>query len=229
MRNIAMFSLTILLASSCGSNQYKSDNEVQKNNSVSSGELTAQHSWCETRAQGRQINTWYSESVTSKPEFVDRLNIARTQWNNVGANVTVVRVSAKNSTSGTETDNYWIGAGERGLWGEVVPFIRNGTTVYEVPATSENLNARWAKADVKLYPDQMTADGMTDTNRLATTIHEVGHSLKLAHPTDPSQSGACASTTPVPAGKETVMRQDFKDFGVQEYDRNELIKKWGAR
>ncbi len=75
-----------------------------------------------------------------------------------------------------------------------------------------DVNENWDFCRVYIYTNQMDANNMTDAQKISNATHEIGHSLKLAHPTSSHTS---------------VMNQGIQSIGPTDYDRSELISKWG--
>ncbi|RKJ50458.1 hypothetical protein D7X33_32605, partial [Butyricicoccus sp. 1XD8-22] len=67
-------------------------------------------------------------------------------------------------------------------------------------------------AKAYIYNNVMNNFNMTNSQRVSNATHEIGHTLKLAHPTDDSVV--------------SVMRQGIRSIGPTTYDYNELDRKW---
>ena len=58
----------------------------------------------------------------------------------------------------------------------------------------------------------MDAYNMTNAQKTANMVHELGHLQKLAHPTTTQTS---------------IMNQGIQSIGVTTYDKSEIKSKWG--
>lgn len=73
-----------------------------------------------------------------------------------------------------------------------------------------------------MYNDNIEKYKMGYSEIVSNAVHEIGHSVKLAHP-----GQGTLSKTPVPSGQESVMNQGIQSIGPQSYEKKELIKTWG--
>lgn len=122
------------------------------------------------------------------------------QWNGISSKV---KIRQTNSVKANIVLSLGKGkAPQKGLLGQAIPY--NGNKI--VGSTS-----RWTKVICLRYKTSGTI-----TNHYATTVHEIGHALSLAH---------CKSAT---MHAFHIMHQGLKNsYKVQTYDKNKLIYKWG--
>lgn len=128
-------------------------------------------------------------------------NQAMDNWRGISSNVTF-------TTTGSHAyyDKYHVSTtSSDGLLGRIVPYISSGNTT--------NLNSEWGYVRVYVFENTFAENGYSNTDRLATATHEVGHSIKLAHP-----SGDVSSNMNQGIGKPS---------SPTSYDRSELRRKWG--
>ncbi len=142
--------------------------------------------------------------------YVGTFDMARASWNNISSKVVIDR-----STTYVEAnDIYSVSSLDRGaIAGETRFFIRNTSGVF----IQSDQNIDHHHCQVVVYNGSINSLWIDPTSRAVWTpiiaTHEVGHSLKLDHNTQ--------------APGYSVMRPDGNANGVQTYDRNELIRKWG--
>lgn len=180
--------------------------------------LTPQDAFCGNKRGGGTSAAHYDSSVANigafGQDYTTLFDQARGQWGGISSRV------ALNKTSYTtnDPDKYYVGnTSITGRLGITIPYDYVNGSLVEV-----GIDAYWIKANVSVYDNTFDANAFGNTERLATTIHELGHSLKLAHP----GQGTCR-VTPIPDGKTSVMVQGQKSYGVQQYDAAELKGVWG--
>lgn len=220
--------LTSLLAS-CGKNASATTQadlpDIQISNESSNKPISAQKYWCGSKAGNGTSAVYYDASVTSQNIFsglyAGYFDEGRAAWGGISSKV------ALNKTSSTSNwpDKYYVGnTNAPGRLGMTIGYrIVNGSPVSTAPMTQSDSDANWQFATVSVYENTMTDNRATATDRRATVVHELGHSLKLDHP----ESGSCG-TTALPSGETSVMIQGLgKTNIVQPYDKRELKAKWG--
>ena len=137
-------------------------------------------------------------------------DIAAVQWGNVTSKAKLTRSNATSNgrlTANVITHFNSTAPPTSGALGVMYPYKTwNGTS-----GSSANSNDRWVKAIVYQYKSSLLN---TDAKRIATSTHEFGHALSVAHPSS-------SNTT-------AVMRQGVKtSYTLTSYDKNSLINKWG--
>jgi len=175
--------------------------------------------WCGGKTGNGTSATYYDASVSSSQwgfDYTSTFDQARAQWSGISSRVAL----NKTSSTANNPDKYYVGnTSSAGLLGLTTPYIyRNGVLV----DGSQNLDDVWEKTNVSIYDNTFQQNGFTATERLGTATHELGHSLKLAHP----GQGSCRVTA-IPDGTTAVMVQGRKAYGVQQYDKRELKAFWG--
>ncbi|MEK4191426.1 hypothetical protein [Paenibacillus sp. FSL L8-0494] len=146
------------------------------------------------------FNAYYDSSVASYG-YTSHYDTARADWNAASSKVNIGKTT---STSGNP-DKYYVGTtSNEGLLGVHTPYNSSGQNV--------NNSDTWAYSTVAIYHNQMNDFSMTTPERVSTATHEVGHSLSQAHP-ETSQN--------------SVMKSGIQSFGVQTWDKQSLIAKWG--
>lgn len=156
--------------------------------------------WENTTATGGHAKVTYSSSVSSYG-YTSIYDNAIKKWNGISS-----KVSVKKASPSYTTDVYYVGntsvADRTGL---MQPMGARGNAC---------LDCRWTYTKLYLYDNNMRALNYSTTNRTATAIHEVGHSLKLAH-------------TPAEA-PSSIMKQGRKTLtDPTTYDKAQLKAKWG--
>ncbi len=136
----------------------------------------------------------------------------------------------------------WLPRTDKFFVGETLDNTMGALTCYYTGTSSNNLtrtldhDLNWYVCTIAMYPGNIQAAAGGDADfemRLQTKIatHEIGHSLKFAHPK--KGQGTFRDDKPLGAGRRSIMEQqaEFPDGfvldGLQAYDVNELIAKWG--
>lgn len=127
------------------------------------------------------------------------------QWNGVSSKVKIQKYTGKDPRDAKLRLNFnAVKAPTKGALG--ITYLQKGYTVVSVDST-------WTHATCVQYKD---TEAKKKSQRLKTCVHEIGHSLSLAHPT----GGKAAS----PSIMEQGLRTRYK---LYERDKNHLIYKWG--
>lgn len=161
-----------------------------------------------------KLSAYYDSSVANFG-YTGAYDDARAKWGGISSDVSV----SKTTSTSNNPDKYYIGTtSSPTLLGMMIPYSKTSTGfIYEATVDED-----WLYGTVRMYYDNMGKYKMGYSEIVSNAIHEIGHSLKLAHPGQGTQS-----TTPVPSGQESVMNQGIQSIGPQSYDKKELIKKWG--
>lgn len=163
-------------------------------------------SFAESFVGGRtsaQVSYYLDDSVLQYG-YGPHLSYAANAWNYI-----TPAVSLTVSQNSKNADIYMVGnSAIDGLLGAYVPYTKG---FLGKPKVANEWDT-WQFSALVLYHNNMQAKGLTFQQRISNAIHEIGHSLGLAHP---SQS--------VPS----VMKQGISDLLPTSYDRFELINKWG--
>lgn len=102
-------------------------------------------------------------------------------------------------------DKYYVGTtSEPNLIGRVFPV--NGYLDYV------GMDDYWIFVNAYIYSNTMDSKNMSYAQRISNATHEIGHTLKLKHPTDSTKS--------------SVMKQGIQSIGPTSYDYSELKRKW---
>lgn len=172
-----------------------------------------------TRSDGGNVSVFHTLSVRNSPYYTNIYTQARHAWNGISPNVTL------NRTYSSENVGTFLFVGNDHpattvLW-YIIPYIQNSNGSI-VPDTSfAGINGLWRRTDVFIMDSNMHALWLTDLQRTATAVHEIWHSLKLAHPWQGTEM--CID---IPSWQTSVMIQGIKNFLVQPYDRDNILLKW---
>lgn len=102
-------------------------------------------------------------------------------------------------------DVYYVGStSEPGLIGRVFPV--NGYL------DNVSMDSNWLFVRVYIYHNNMNKLNMSANQRFSNATHEIGHTVKMKHPT--SYTGS------------SVMHQGIQSIGATSYDYSELSRKW---
>ncbi|MBO9609666.1 MAG: hypothetical protein J7639_27165 [Paenibacillaceae bacterium] len=154
--------------------------------------------WSGSKTWGGTTIYQYDSSVSSYG-YGPHYDAAIANWTSISSMVTFTSGSHSNA------DKYYIGeTSEAGLLGRIVAYNASGDP------TSDNGN--WHHVNVSGYHNNMESYSMSYAERISNLTHEVGHSLKLAHPS---------------TSQTSVMNQGIQSIGPSTYDQNELKAKWG--
>jgi hypothetical protein len=146
------------------------------------------------------FNAYYDSSVASYG-YTNHYDTARADWSAASSKVNIGKTT---STSGSP-DKYYVGTTSVvGLLGVQTPYNSSGQNV--------GTSSTWAYSTVAIYDNQMNDFGMSFSERVSNATHEVGHTLSQAHPV---------------TSQNSVMIQSIQSIGVQNWDRESLIAKWG--
>lgn len=149
-----------------------------------------------------KFNAFYDSSVTSYG-YKAAYDAGRSNWAGISSKVAIGYTS---SSSGLP-DKYYVGnTSDPTLLGLSSYFDANGNPVAKT--------ALRAYTTVAIYDNTMVSNNMTYSEVVSNISHELGHSLSLAHTTDPSVTSS-------------VMFQGIQSIGPQQYDKNQLKSKWG--
>ena len=147
---------------------------------------------------GVTIYEFDSSVYDYKYDYENVYNSAISNWEGIS--------SAVSFTEGEHryADKYYVGnSSVQGLLGRMDPYSAVGLT---------SLDKNWNYTKVHIFHNNMDSEGMTKAQRISNTTHEIGHSLKLSHPT---------------RNETSVMNQGIQKIGPTSYDKSELRSKWG--
>lgn len=157
--------------------------------------------WSGSTSTGGHAKVNYASSVSSYG-YTSIYDTAISRWNGISSKVSVKKASASYTT-----DTYYVGTTSvADRTGYMQPMGARGSVCYD---------CTWTYTRVYLYDNNMDKFDYSTTNRTATAVHEVGHSLKLAH-------------TPSSSSSSSIMKQGRKSFTYPtSYDKGQLKNKWG--
>ena len=145
-------------------------------------------------------------------------------WDNVSSHVGTIGIAI--AALGMPSTGFFIVTGEPnndGTLGETIPRRSDGSIANE--------NENWASVSIVMNTKSDAFSGASNPTAAAkkTFIHEVGHTLKLAHP----QKGYSISGHSYNGLPRAVMNQGFPNSTtvastVVSHDRTNLIAKWGS-
>lgn len=145
----------------------------------------------------------YDPSTVSTQYLNTYIGPAVNQWNGISSKVLVSISSIQPYRIKAFTGKGAIA----GVYGEMLASCPSGVS----PACNSDKN--WQVAAVTGYENVMTSAGFNTTNRVALYAHEFGHALSMAHVT------ATVNAAMLTSGK--------LNYGVQQYDKDNLKSKWG--
>lgn len=216
MKNVRFVSILAIssLLSACGSNNLIDEpiSEV----SQSSDKLHTLNYWqgVRTTATGSNIAAYYNSSVANYG-YTGAFDAARTAWSGISSKVNI----AKSTTFVNTNDTYIVdGAADPDAYGRVFPYKSNGSGGFITATVDES----WHHANLAIYNGSIAQDypGL-DSEKRQTVLHEVGHTIKMAHTTETTASNS------VMYGGKADGNGTRSSFSVTAYDRGEVIQKWG--
>ncbi len=150
-----------------------------------------------------KIYFWKDSSIESYG-YSAKFTSAISNWQ-----FSVDAMSFSNVTSADDyTDRWYVGDTViSGLGGQIIPRKKNWLGLW----VTADLDEDWSHCKVYVYDNQMDYYNLTTLERVSNITHELGHSLKLDHP----------STTQI-----SVMNQGIQDIGPSAYDEQEYLSKW---
>lgn len=160
-----------------------------------------------SKTSSNNIYVWLDSSVANSTTYNSIYSYARSYWTNTGTNFQGFYVS---STNYQTSDEYYVSTTATSqLWGRTVPYKRlsDGST------TQASTTEYWEFCRVYIFSNQMDAYGFSTEQRRSNAAHEIGHTLKLAHPS--------VSVT-------AIMNQGIQSILPQSYDIQELGRKWSS-
>lgn len=215
-------------------------------------------SWFEQRYNGEACNRYFltSSVINRRDHYAQAFRDAITQWQGISSKVD--RGMFERSSWIAGNDKCFVGLGTQETRSGVLGITRyyerlsNGR-VEEIGEVLESrqgpkrmVDQRWFMSTVSLYADRIRRSAQRHGNgdddyemQLQTTcaIHEIGHSLKLAHPTPQGETllnqGTFRNNIIVPSGQKSVMfsgkylLRGALSTQPETYDRQELQAKWG--
>ncbi|MFE0560676.1 hypothetical protein ABES58_23070 [Paenibacillus lautus] len=160
------------------------------------------------------FNAYYDYSV-AQYGYTSQFDWARSQWSGISSKVSIGKSSKQDKT----TDMYFVdNISTSGVYGQVINYKNGGSNTVDPNV------GNWDYSVVILYDNNLASDGLkNDTNIKNSALHEVGHSLALAH-TNISNSTERASSV-MTAGTDTFKNRNITSPST--YDKGELKYKWG--
>lgn len=164
-------------------------------------------SYAETYAGGRTngLIQYYLDDSAIAYGYAPHFSQAAASWNGISQ-----KVSLREAESAKGADLYMVGnSAIQGLLGAHVPYQKGFLGRPKVASEYDP----WQFSAVVLYHNNMQAYALTYQQRVSNAIHEIGHTLGLAHPTQ---------------NQPSVMKQGISDLFPTSYDRFELTRKWSG-
>lgn len=169
-----------------------------------------------TRSDGGNVSVFHTLSVRNSPYYTNIYTQARHAWNGISPNVTLNRTY---SSENVGTFVFAVDSSTPNLLGYIIPYTKNVN--WSIVPNTQGINDTWWRTDVYIIKNNMTAANMNDTQKISNAIHELWHTLKLAHPGQWTE--ICRA---IPAWQWSVMLQGIQSIWPQPYDREDIIAKW---
>lgn len=208
----SLIAVCLGVLASCGTVSQETIKPTTQDNLLPDNILAAQNIYSGTRTggiTGARYTAYYDPSIANYG-YTGAFDNGRASWNGISSKVAVDK-----STSYNDANDFYLvsGADRRPIGGETLAVVRdaNGNFV------AGNIDQTWHHAQITMYHGSYV-NLFSDTALRATRIrqgvtHEIGHSLKQDHDSQPVGT--------------SIMRSDGDASGVTTYNRNELIRKWG--
>lgn len=164
-------------------------------------------SFAETYVGGRSSGfvQYYLDDSAVQYGYAPHFSQAASSWNGISQ-----KVSLKEAEIPKGADIYMVGnSAINGLLGAHVPYQKGFLGKPKVASEYDP----WQFSAVVLYHNNMQAYALTYQQRVSNAIHEIGHTLGLAHPTQ---------------NQPSVMKQGISDLIPTSFDRFELTRKWSG-
>lgn len=156
-----------------------------------------------TRVYGAKITVNY---ISLSSYYTGIFDQARPYWNGKSSQVSVNKSSTVNSAN----DAYKVYVGSTSdptVFGQTVCYTKDFASNY----SQTSLVNDWFKCQVTLFDTNMTTYKLTQTQRLQTAIHEIGHTLKLDHSSAPAYTSVMIDSLIDQASTpQTIDYQDLK-------------------
>jgi hypothetical protein len=145
---------------------------------------------------------WNYDSTTVSPQQINAyIGQGAAQWNAITPKANLAYSLTQPYRIKVSLSNTGVSSN---VAGEMIPICPSGTGLQCRP------DKNWTVAAIIGYENVMTASGFTTTNRIANFAHEFGHALSMSH-----------------VSVNAAMRTGKLNYGVQQYDRDNLKYKWG--
>lgn len=145
-------------------------------------------------------------------------------WDDISSNVGNIGIAIY--VSGMSVTGFYSVLGKvytNGTLGETVPRNSNGDIV--------SANSDWASVSIYMNTSSTAFSGASNPTTAAkkTFIHEVGHALKLSHPTcNSSLSGHVYDGYPYSVMNQGYPNGSYVASTITAHDKNNLKAKWGS-
>ncbi|MFB4159794.1 hypothetical protein ACE1TF_07930 [Geomicrobium sp. JSM 1781026] len=174
-----------------------------------------------SRIDGGQVHAYFNGSV-SNYGYTNIYQQSLESWNGISSVVSVTRTHS--SSAHPYYDRYNVsGARPSGSGGGLLLGTINA---FNISGNQTTHHSPWGHATVTLYHNNIINVLNTSYFQRNVAIHEIGHTLKMAHPE--SQSGF--NYMPL-NGQTSIMTQTgdrpSQATAPHNYDRSELRRKWG--
>lgn len=191
--------------------------------------------WDGGRTNGVKGSVWYSDSVASYG-YTGHFDKGRAYWNatpevNLWRNPTRLRYS----------DAYYVSSWKEGNHAGSNSYIYGFANGYQYwYGTDMNYsvgnNVYWDFALVRIYHGAMNTDGaepkLNYYERIKVAAHEIGHSIKIAHPDDKSGKEPVLDKNMfsiMNQGRLEIMKPGTPYESITTYDKQTVTKKWGSQ
>lgn len=173
--------------------------------------------WLGWRNDNATVSVFFTQSVTNSSTYTSIFNSAIANWNNISSKVSLTKVTSSASVGTfvyvSTTATPWL------LW---MMFAYKTNSAGQVIQDSTAIDLKWPRTDVYIYSNTMDSASMTTSQKIANATHELGHTLKLAHPG--LWTMRCSA---IPSWQTSIMSQGIQSTWPQTYDKNDIKYKWG--
>lgn len=157
-----------------------------------------------------KISAYYDSSVATFG-YTGTYDSARAAWGGISSKVSIGKTTSKTGNP----DIYYVANDPTGMnLGRTYPYVQGASG----PVQEDNTTADWVYCTVYSYDNVLKASSATAADKTMNATHEIGHTLKQAHPS---------------TSQTSVMNQGLPSLNANvaasptTYDKGELKAKWG--